>query len=148
MKSAKVRNRAIDRLAAMEPRLQPVPVTLSVSQLHQIPIFALSASGGEPRFTQKLLDTIMSEYIATKKEIRSAKSENAQTAILEEISRVEPEMRQEEEDLLNWQKQNSAGYLEQEGNSAGSGMAWVILQPLLASGILAFFIGTVAGVTK
>src|ERR1700735_3233039 len=28
------------------------------------------------------------------------------------------------------------------------GVAWVILQPLLASGILAFVFGTVAGVTK
>jgi succinoglycan biosynthesis transport protein ExoP len=123
MKSAEVRNRAVDRLAAMEPQLQPVPVALSVSQLPQTSIFVLSASGGEPQFPQKLLDAVMVEYIATKKEMRSTKSENTQTAILEEISRMEREMRQQEEDLLNWQKQNNAGYLEQEGNSAGSYLA-------------------------
>ena|ERR1700722_12204561 len=148
MKSVEVRNLAIGRLAAMEPQLQPFPVALSVSQLPQTSIFVLSASGVEPRFTQKLLDAVMVEHIATKKEMRSTKSENTQTAILEEISRMECEMRQEEGDLLAWQKQNNAGYLDREGNSAGCGMARVILQPLLASGILAFVLGTVASVTK
>jgi polysaccharide biosynthesis transport protein len=123
MKSAEVRNRAADRLAAIEPQLRPVPVALAVSQLPQTSIFVFSATGPEPQYPQKLLDTIMSEYIATKKEIRSAKSENAQTAIMEEISRVEHEMKVEEGDLLAWQKQNNAGYLEQEGNSAASYLA-------------------------
>jgi capsular exopolysaccharide family len=123
MKSGEVRNRAVQRLAAMEPGLQPVPVALSVSQLPQTSIFVLSCTGGEPQYTQKLLDAVMTEYIATKKEMRSTKSEKTQTAIMEEISRVEREMRQAEEDLLNFQKQNNVGYLEQEGNSAGSYLA-------------------------
>ena len=123
MKSGEVRNRAVQRLEAMEPQSQPVPVALSVSQLPQTSIFVLSSTGGEPRYTQKLLDAVMTEYIATKREMRSTKSENTQTAIMEEISRVEREMRQAEEELLNFQKQNNVGYLEQEGNSAGSYLA-------------------------
>jgi polysaccharide biosynthesis transport protein len=123
MKSGEVRNRAVQRLGAMEPQLQPVPVTLSVSQLPQTSIFVLACTGSEPQYAQKLLDAVMTEYIATKREMRSTRSENTQTAILEEISRVEREMKQEEEDLLNFQKQNNVGYLEQEGNSAGSYVA-------------------------
>jgi succinoglycan biosynthesis transport protein ExoP len=123
MKSGEVRNRAVQRLEAMEPQLQPVPVALSVSQLPQTSIFVLSSTGGEPRYAQKLLDAVMTEYIATKRGMRSTKSENTQTAIMEEISRVEREMRQAEEELLNFQKQNNVGYLEQEGNSAGSYLA-------------------------
>jgi polysaccharide biosynthesis transport protein len=123
MKSGEVRNRAVQRLAAMEPQLQSVPVGLAVSQLPQTSIFVLSCTGSEPQYTQKLLDAVMTEYIATKREMRSTKSENTQTAIMEEISRVEREMKQAEEDLLNFQKQNNVGYLEQEGNSAGSYLA-------------------------
>jgi polysaccharide biosynthesis transport protein len=123
MKSGEVRARAVSRLAAMEPQLQPVPVTLSVSQLPQTSIFVLSATGSEPRYTQQLLDAVMTEYIATKKEMRSSKSETTQTAIMDEVSRVESEMRQQEEELLNFQKQNNVGYLEQEGNSAGAYLA-------------------------
>src|SRR5208337_5093019 len=89
MKSSEVRTRAMNRLATMEPQLQPVPITLSVSQLPQTSIFVLSTTGAEPQYAQKLLDAIMAEYIATKKEMRSTKSENTQTAIIEEISRVE-----------------------------------------------------------
>lgn len=123
MKSSEVRSRAINRLAATEPQLQSVPVTLSVSQLPQTSIFVLSTTGSEPQYVEKVLDAIMAEYIATKKEMRSAKSENTQTAIIEEISRVEQEMRQNEQDLLNFQKENNVGYLEQEGNSAGAYVA-------------------------
>ena len=123
MKSSEVRTRAMNRLATMEPQLQPVPVTLSVSQLPQTSIFVLSTTGLEPQYVQKLLDAIMVEYIATKKEMRSTKSESTQTAIIEEISRVEHEMQQNEQDLLNFQKENNVGYLEQEGNSAGAYVA-------------------------
>jgi succinoglycan biosynthesis transport protein ExoP len=123
MKSSEVRTRAMNRLATMEPQLQPVPVNLSVSQLPQTSIFVLSATGAEPQYAQKLLDAIMAEYIAIKKEMRSTKSENTQTAIIEEISRVEHEMQQNEQDLLNFQKANNVGYLEQEGNSAGAYVA-------------------------
>jgi succinoglycan biosynthesis transport protein ExoP len=123
MKSSEVRNRAMNRLAATKPQLQPVPITLSVSQLPQTSIFVLSTTGSDPDYARKLLDAVMAEYIATKKEMRSAKSENTQTAIIEEISRVEQEMRQNEQDLLNFQKENNVGYLEQEGNGAGAYVA-------------------------
>jgi polysaccharide biosynthesis transport protein len=120
MKSSEVRIRAMNRLAAMDPQLQPVPVTFSVSQLPQTSIFVLSTTALEPQYAQKLLDAIMGEYIATKREMRSTKSESTQTAIIEEISRVEHEMQQNEQDLLNFQKENNVGYLEHEGNSAGA----------------------------
>jgi uncharacterized protein involved in exopolysaccharide biosynthesis len=123
MKSEAVHARAVTRLASMEPQLKPVPVTLTVSQLPLTSIFVLSATGGEPQYTQKLLDTILSEYVATKRELRSSKSETTQTAIMDEVARVETEMRQGEEELLNFQKQNNVGYLEKEGNSAGSYLA-------------------------
>jgi succinoglycan biosynthesis transport protein ExoP len=120
MKSAEVRGNAANRLAAMEPQLQPVPVTLSVSQLPQTSIFVLSTTGSEPQYTQKILDATMQEYVATKKEMRSSKSDSTQTAIMDEITRVERDMRQGEAELLAFQKENNVGYLEQEGNSAGA----------------------------
>jgi succinoglycan biosynthesis transport protein ExoP len=123
MKSADVRERAANRLSAMEPQLQPVAVSLAVSQLPQTSIFVLSATGAEPQYTQKILEAIMQEYVAIKKEMRSSKSDSTQTAILEEISRVERDMRQGEAELLAFQKENSVGYLEQEGNSAGAYLA-------------------------
>jgi polysaccharide biosynthesis transport protein len=123
MKSEEVRTRAATRLSSMEPQLHPVPVTLAVSQMGQTSIFVLAGSGSEPLYTQKLLDAIMAAYITTKKELRSSKSETTQTAIMDEVSRVESAMRQGEQELLDFQKENNVGYLEKEGNSAGSYLA-------------------------
>ena len=123
MKSSDVREKAANQLAAREPQLQPVPISLTVSQLPQTSIFVLSTTGSEPGYTQKILDAIMQEYQATKKEMRSSRSDSTQTAIMDEISRVERDMRQGESELLAFQKENSVGYLEQEGNSAGAYLA-------------------------
>ena len=120
MRSEEVRNRAAARLAATEPQLQGVPVGLMVAQVPQTSIFMLSTTGPEPKYTQKILDATMAEYIATKRDMRSTKSESTQSAILEEISRIEKDMHSGEQELLDFQKQNNVGYLEQEGNSAGS----------------------------
>src|ERR1700756_3970998 len=59
MKSAEVREKAASQLAAREPQLQVVPVSLAVSQLPQTSIFVLSTTGSEPQYTQKILDAIM-----------------------------------------------------------------------------------------
>jgi capsular exopolysaccharide synthesis family protein len=123
MKSAEVREKAASQLAAREPQLQPVPISLAVSQLPQTSIFVLSTTGSEPQYTQKILDAIMQEYEAAKKEMRSSKSDSTQMAIMDEISRVERDMRQGESELLAFQKENNVGYLEQEGNSAGAYLA-------------------------
>src|SRR5271165_4299646 len=123
MKSSEVRTKAGDLLASTDPQLQPVPASLTVSQVPQASIFVLSTTGSDAEYVRKLLDAIMTEYIATKKEMRSSKSEDTQAAIIEEISRVEREMKQSEQDLLNFQKSNNVGYLEQEGNSAGAYVA-------------------------
>src|SRR6516162_10375590 len=123
MKSSDVREKATAQLAAREPQLQAVPVSLTVSQLPQTSIFVLSTTGSEPRYTQKILDAIMQEYEATKKEMRSSRSDSTQMAIMDEISRVERDMSQGESELLAFQKENNVGYLEQEGNSAGAYLA-------------------------
>src|ERR1700751_416472 len=45
MKSAELREKAASQLAAREPQLQVVPVSLAVSQLPQTSIFILSTTG-------------------------------------------------------------------------------------------------------
>jgi capsular exopolysaccharide synthesis family protein len=120
MRSAEVRQRAVARLAATQPELLPIPVALEISQTPQTAIFVLRASGAAPDYTQKLLDAVMAEYIAAKKEMRSEKSETTQSAIVDELGRIEREIKSGEDALLDFQKQNNVGFLQQEGNSAGN----------------------------
>ena len=123
MTSGEVRKRAMRRVAGADPGLLPVPVELKVKLLPLTSIFSFSASGAEPKYTQRLLDATMDEYIATKKEMRSSKSETTQTAILDEISQIERETSQTEDELLDFQRKNNIGFLQQEGNSAGDYVA-------------------------
>ena len=100
MRSDEVRRRAADRLRVLRPDLQPQSVFIDVSLLPKTAIFILRATGATPEYTQRFLDACMDEYIATKKEMRSEKSETTYTAIRDELGRLEKEIRQGEEELL------------------------------------------------
>jgi len=96
------------------------PVDLRVLAMPQTSIFALTATGTEPQYTQRFLDAILHEYIATRREMRTQKGEFAAGAIDEEIERVTADLRKEEDKLLAFQRDNKTGFLEQEGNAAAT----------------------------
>jgi len=81
--------------------------------------------GKSPLYTQYFLDAVMEEYMATKKEMRSQKSESTTAAIADELVRLEKEMVKEEEEMHDFQKENNIGFLHEEGNSAGVYLAQI-----------------------
>ena len=120
MQSQAVRLAAEARIQALQPELQPCPVSLSVSQQQRTSIFILQATGAEPKFTQALLDAVMQEYINAKKEMRSQKSETTLTAITDTLKVLEKEIKVGNEALIDFQKQNNVNFLQSQGNSAGT----------------------------
>jgi len=120
MQSGEVRRRAEERVQSVQPELQPVPVRLEVGQLKGAAIFVLKATASDAAYTRAFLDAVMEEYIVSKKEMRSEKSETTVTAITEELVRLEKELRLGEEELLAFQKENNVGFLQEEGNSAAA----------------------------
>ncbi len=119
MQDEAVRQRAEARVRSISPETPVGPVDLVVAPLPNTSIFLLTATGGEPKYPQKFLDAVMQEFIATRREMRSEKSESAETSIGSEIERGQIELRKEEDKLLAFQRENNVGFLEQEGNSAG-----------------------------
>jgi len=120
MQDEAVRQRAEERVRTTSPATPIGPVSLTVAPLAQTSIFILTATGGEPEYPQKFLDAVMQEFIATRRELRTQKGESVESAIGDEISRVQAELRKEEEKLIAFQRENNLGFLEQEGNSAGT----------------------------
>ena len=120
MQDEAARDRAEAYVRTTSPETPVSTVTLKVEPLRQTSIFGLEARGAEPRYTQKFLDAILHEYIATRREMRSSKGEFAAGAIEEEIDRVNSELRKEEDRLLAFQRENKTGFLEQEGNAAAA----------------------------
>ncbi len=119
MQSGEVKKRAHARVHALRPDLAPEEVVLQVGQLPKTSIFVTRCTGKTPHYTQAYLDACMDEYMATKKEMRSQKSESTTAAIADELVRLEKEMVKHEEDMHDFQKENNIGFLQEEGNSAG-----------------------------
>ena len=120
MKDEAICNRAEAYVRTTSSETPVSRVTLRVEPLHQTSIFHLTATGEEPRYTQKFLDAVLHDYIATRREMRTMKGEFAAGAIDEEIERVTADLRKEEDRLLAFQRDNKTGFLEQEGNAAAT----------------------------
>ncbi len=83
----------------------------------------LSAEGGEPEYTQTFLDACLQEYINFRKEMRSQTSESTLLAITEELLRLEEEIEQGENAIVDFQKDNNIVFTQEQVSTAGSYLA-------------------------
>jgi len=122
MESELVQSRARARLQAINPDLNlnypPGKIRLSVSQEPKTSLFIMQVMSPNGDFSQKYLDACMDEYINIKKEMRSEKSDTTVAALTGELARVDKDLQVHEDQLLQFQKENNLGYLQEEGNSA------------------------------
>ncbi|MGI9087928.1 MAG: polysaccharide biosynthesis tyrosine autokinase [Chthoniobacterales bacterium] len=118
MQSTEVRRDAEALVRSMHPEMQPVPVELSVAQKPRTSIFDLQAIGATPEYTQAYLNAVMQKYLDFKKGMREDQGHNVTTAITEQLIQVEKDLRNGEDEMLEFQKQNNIGFIQEEGNSA------------------------------
>lgn len=123
MRSEIVQKRAKARVLALNPGMQPVEVELQVGQQPKASIFILAATSDDPGYSQAYLNAIMDEYINVKREMRTTNSETTLSAITGELKNLEKVLQADEAELLAFRKDNNLGYLQEEGNGAGSYLA-------------------------
>jgi succinoglycan biosynthesis transport protein ExoP len=128
MQSGEVRRKAVERVQALHPDLQPAAVGLSVGQQPKTSLFQLSAVSSDGAVAKAFLDAVMDEYIAVKQNMRSVKSESTFRALSAELKSIEVDLRDAREKMLKFQADNSLGYLKEEGNSAASFLAHISRQ--------------------
>ncbi len=120
MQSVEVRHSAESLLRSTHPEMQPVPVEITVVQKPRTSIFELSAIGRTPDYTQAYLDAVMQKYLDFKKGMRADQGHNVTTAITEQLIQTEKDLRNSEDEMLEFQKENNIGFLQEEGNSAAA----------------------------
>jgi succinoglycan biosynthesis transport protein ExoP len=120
MQSAEVRRSAEALVRSTHPELQPVPVEVSVTQKPRTSIFDLQAIGSTAEYTQKYLNAVMQKYLDFKKGMREDQGHNVTTALTEQLIQVEKDLRSGEDEMLEFQKQNNIGFIQEEGNSAAA----------------------------
>ena len=79
-----------------------------------------SAIGTTPDYTQAYLNAVMQKYLDFKKGMREDQGINVTTAITEQLIQVEKDLRNGEDEMLEFQKQNNIGFIQEEGNSAAA----------------------------
>lgn len=120
MQSDEVRQGAEALVRATHPELPQGKVTLSVSQRPRTSIFELEAVGSTPDYTQAYLNAVMQKYLDVKKGMRADEGSHVTTAITEQLIQVEKDLRNGEDEMLEYQKENNIGLLQGEGNSAAA----------------------------
>ncbi|MDX2109748.1 MAG: polysaccharide biosynthesis tyrosine autokinase [Verrucomicrobiota bacterium] len=123
MTSPAVYERAMERVIALNPKLRPTRPSLTARQQPSASIFMLQATGADPDFTQKFLDAIMEEYIAFRRDMREQTSSSTLQAITLQLDKIEQEINQQENAVVDFQKENNLVFLKEQGNTAGSYLA-------------------------
>src|SRR4051812_46460250 len=118
MQSQEVRHSAEQLVRSTHPEMQPVHVEITVVQKPRTSIFDLVAIGSTPDYTQAYLNGLMQKYLDFKKGMRAEQGSTVTTAITENVIQVEKDLRAAEDEMIEFQKQNNIGFIEQEGNSA------------------------------
>ncbi len=120
MQSTEVKRDAEALVRSTHPELQPVPVDVSVVQRPRTSIFELSAIGTSGDYTQAYLNAAMQKYLDFKKGMREDRGHEITTGITEQLIQVEKDLRNAEDEMLEFQKQNNIGFIQEEGNSAAA----------------------------
>src|SRR5438309_10070706 len=116
MQSAEVRRSAEALVRSTHPELQPARVELAVTQRPRTSIFELQAIGSSPDYTQIYLNAVMQRYLDFKKGMREGQTHTFTTGITEQLIQVEKDLRAAEDEMLDFQKQNNIGFIQEEGN--------------------------------
>jgi capsular exopolysaccharide synthesis family protein len=120
MQSAEVRHSAESLVRSAHPELQPVPVEIFVLQKPRTSIFDLSAVGSAPEYTQAFLNAAMQKYLDFKRGMREDRGHEITTGITEQLIQVEKELRNSEDEMLEFQKQNNIGFIQEDSTSAAA----------------------------
>src|SRR6476620_5398352 len=118
MQSQEVRHSAEQLVRSTHPEMQPVQVEITVMQKPRTSIFDLIAIGSTPDYTQAYLNAVMQKYLDFKKGMRENQGSTVTTAITEQLIQVEKDLREAEDEMIDFQKQNNIGVIQEEGNSA------------------------------
>ena len=120
MQSDEVKRSAEALVRSTHPEMQAVPVEITVVQKSHTSIFDLQAIGANPEYTQAYLNALMQKYLDFKKGMREGQGHNVTIAITEQLIQVEKDLHTAEDELLDFQKQNNIGFIQEEGNSAAA----------------------------
>src|SRR4029077_9966369 len=83
-------------------------------------IFGLNAVGSTPDYTQAYLNAAMQKYLDFKRGMREDRGHEITTGLTEQLIQVEKDLRNAEDEMLEFQKQNNIGFIQEDSTSAAT----------------------------
>lgn len=128
LQSEKMRELALARLQGLTNSTflpagrggNPEDVTIRVSVIPNSSIFAIDASGPDPEYTQNYLNALMESFINYIRDVRNTISGMTLASITDEISRLEEDLKNEQEALMTYERTNNVEVLQNEQSVAGT----------------------------
>jgi succinoglycan biosynthesis transport protein ExoP len=102
IRSGEVRNRVFDRLQALNPDLEPSPVTLEVTRTRESSIINLYCTGDDPDYVRAYLDAVLDEFMNFRREMKGQMTDTTLNAITEELLRLERELKSMDQELADF----------------------------------------------
>ena len=90
--SRDVQIRAHARVHAMHPEMTPHPAKIEAKRLPGACILVLHATSDDEAYTTAILNAVMDEFLATRKELRDSKAGQATALVMDAIVKLEKEM--------------------------------------------------------
>ena len=113
MKSDEVQNRVRQRLAKDYPSQQHTPVNLEVTVPAHTTVFMLRATGPNPQYTKAYLQASMEEFQNLKKGMEQQASDVTIANLTDEMLRLEPQMKQVNNQIAEFLSTNGVGIAAQ-----------------------------------
>ncbi|MGH7950329.1 MAG: polysaccharide biosynthesis tyrosine autokinase [Limisphaerales bacterium] len=101
----------------------PIDVQISVLQAPRSSVFTVAASSSNPAFTPAYLNALMAVYLEYKKNVRQEVSGDTLTSISDQVSRLERDLKADQDALTDFERSNNFAVLEEENTIAGGYLA-------------------------
>lgn len=115
--------RAQAKVMAANPGIAFEPIKPKVTVMPRTSIFILRATGTNAAYVQAFVQACMEEYVGLKREMRTQTSDSSLAGLMEEIIRLERQLKDSDAELIEFQTTNSVVLLEEQGNTAGAYLA-------------------------
>lgn len=136
MRGGQVKSKAVDQVklehpdvyeafteteAYKENGLRSIKLTAEVKR--DTSIFVLTAHTPHPEFSRRYLNAVMDSYTAFRRNMREETSEKSYRAVAEQSRQLEKEIDEREEAIVEFQKKNNMGFIQEQGSAAGNYLA-------------------------
>jgi capsular exopolysaccharide synthesis family protein len=121
MQSSDTVTEAMARVSAIHPEVAVDPnASVAAIQVLKTSLFNLSVTSTNPEYAPLLLDAVMDSYLTSKRGRKEQTTNGAVSAITAEIAQLDTEIRTDEQQLLDFQKDNNVVFIEEQSNSAAT----------------------------